>query len=1455
MALTANPSSNSLTGTPAAPMDLPGELRDWERQTLVIDFETTPEGELFHIGAELNGRIFEEDQVKTPSAALERLSDFAGNARYILGHNILGHDLVIAKKLCPKAGILSLIPWDTLFLSPLAFPENPYHRLIKDYKLISAAKNNPVADARLARVLFEDQLAAFRELTLKKPDLIAFFSYAFDIPDKGFKGMSNLFFAIAGAALVKKSARDVFFDLCRDRACLTAAEKIWQEAESAPEKKIELAYLVSWLQVAGGNSVLPAWVRHRFKGIREKVRGLRFACDNDTCDWCREHNHPETLLKNFFGFDQYRTIAGGRRLQREIIVAALKGDHHLSILPTGGGKSICYQIPALHRFERTGALTIIISPLKALMKDQVDNLNHTTGTQAAAAVNGSLTLPERGAVMERVRLGDIGLLYISPEQLRNKSVADLIASRQVDAWIFDEAHCLSKWGHDFRPDYLHVAELIAARAKKEGFLPEIGAFTATAKKDVKEEILQHFNEKLGINLTGFEGGVDRTNLGFYVLPVTASEKFDVVAQTLADTLSESGGSAIVYCASRSGTEALSRFLNDRGIVCKAFHAGRDEPDKRNIQDDFVAGLIPVICATNAFGMGIDKKDIRLVIHADIPGSLENYLQEAGRAGRDLEPSDCILLYEQDDIDSQFSLNTYSKLSLKDIKKILEVLKKRGKKHPEIVITPGEVMRMIGYDNFGQDDSRARVGLAWLERRGFIRRDFNRTLFFKGVPLVKDLDEAQKKIKLLNLSQTTRAVYLTLMQTLFNAKENTLLSADFLCEALSRIDNLPEKYLDPRAIMMELSNMAKVGLIREGSFMTAFIRPKGQHNAKELLGLFSRMELAMADLMAELSPEAGADTPDIINLRLLAQRLKDKGFPTATPDTCTALLHIMASDKGDTGGKSLKIAGRKGAEQRKVFLNVPWQILKERMVLRHKCAMACLDAMISRLPSEHRSSQAEVLCRFFISDIHQAMNEDIFLSGFRGDTGRLVEASLLFLHDIKVITLQNGLGVFRQAFTLALEEDAKKRTYTKGDYEPLSLHYDQKNVQVHVMEKYARIGMEEFAQLGMKKLKKAVNFVRDYFSHSQDHFIKTHFAGQQKIITTAMTATAFNEIIQSLGNKVQEAIVAAPEDHNILVLAGPGSGKTRTIVHRCAWLIKARSVPPESILVLCFNHGTMIELKARIRTLTGKRASQVTAMTFHGLAMRITGHCHMDPDKDKKHSGEIDFNQYIDEAIAIISGEKPIPGVDQARQYLLARYRYILVDEYQDIDLRQYDFITALTGRLEAEEDAKIAIMAVGDDDQSIYGFRDANIKYIQQFRQEYKAREFYLTQNYRCPHPVIETANHLIEKNRERMKTDQPCRINDKRRQQALAASGTPEQDRVTIVQCNDLATQAVYTAPKHCSPFRRSRHPSRRNRRGLPPGNWVPCPCGPSHGFGKTGNPPLPQPEIKPRVPHLPHP
>ena len=1379
--------------------DMGSQILGKFKHVLIIDFEAVPNGDIFHIGAVFNGNTFEKKDIKDSKAALKELSDFSFGAVYILGHNIINHDLALVKEVLPDAPILQLPVIDTLYLSPLAFPENPYHKLIKNYKLIKNSKNNPVADSKLTWDVFEDQVAAFLVLNRNDPRLISFYAFAFEpfsSSDRRLKmtGIFDLFHSLSKSVPDKDRAKQIFMAMCREEICSTAFEKIWLEFCDHPKKRPVLAYALSWLRVSGGNSVIPPWVKHEFPEISTIIAKLRYACGSNDCEYCRENNDSEKLLKKYFGFDEYRRLPDGRKLQKEIIDSNLGGNSLLGILPTGGGKSICYQIPALHRYHRTGDLTIVISPLKALMKDQVDNLNKTTGMESAGAINGSLTLPERGDVIEKVRLGDIGVLYISPEQLRNFSVAELIGSRDVGCWVFDEAHCLSKWGHDFRPDYLNVAEFISKQNKRSIHPPLIGAFTATAKKDVIEEIYSHFTEKLDLDLVSFISGVQRENLSFQVWPVTKNEKYDVIFNCLKESLSDPDSGAIVYCGSRKKTEELSEFLNEKEIASQAFHAGRSEPDKRNIQDDFVAGKIPVICATNAFGMGIDKKDIRLVIHADIPGSLENYLQEAGRAGRDTAPADCILLYEQEDIENQFSLNAYSKLTLKDIKKILGALKKRGAKTPEVVITTGEIMRLIGYSDFGDNDGRARTGVSWLERKGFLKRSFNQTLFFKGKPLVRDMKEAEEKIVKLNLSKMMAVVFRTILLTLFNADKDKVLSADTICASLGKVENLPEKYLDPKFVIGLLSQMAEVGLVKEGIIMTAFVKPKGQGNSPKLLESFLEIETQMVGIMEDLSPDSWMfpDTADVIHLRLMSQRLKDKGFDQVNSDVVSKILQAIANDKGESQGKSLKIAGRKGAEQQMIYVKFPWKKIKKRMELRHNCSRLCLNTIISTLPAQLQQGQAQVMSEFFLSDITKALQLDIFLSGYRGDHRTLVERSLLFMHDMRVITLQNGLGVFRQAMTLTMLPESLKRQYTKGDYEPLSLHYDQKNVQVHVMEKYARLGLE--------KIKIALGFVNDYFSSSYDIFIRQHFPKEKKLIETAMTAEAYKKIIQSLENHTQESIVAAPPEKNILVLAGPGSGKTKTIVHRCAWLIKAKSVDPSSILVLCFNHQAMIELRKRIRALTGRRASFVTAMTYHGFAMRLTGQSFLEnPNGHNPVKNTIGFDTIIDTAVEILNGTQEIAGIEQseAREYLLAQYRYILVDEYQDIDDRQYQFISALTGRLEQDRDAQISIMAVGDDDQSIYGFRNANVKFIKQFQQDYEAKTFYMVENYRSSYPIIQASNAFIALNENRMKTDSPCRINGRRRSKEQEAHKIETSELVQVVQAKNIASQAMFVARK----------------------------------------------------------
>ena len=462
-------------------------------------------------------------------------------------------------------------------------------------------------------------------------------------------------------------------------------------------------------------------------------------------------NKTYNTLQQVFGFQSF--LPG----QEKIITAVLNGRSALAVFPTGQGKSLCYQLPALH----LPGLTLVISPLMALMKDQVDNLNRLTESTFAAALYGMLTPPERGDVLERIRLGDIAILYVSPEQLRNVSFRKVVKQREIGCWIFDEAHCLSRWGHSFRPDYLYVSRFIREMAAQQGVPPPpVTCFTATAKRDVIEEIQQHFLKELSQQLILFDGGAERTNLDFEVQVVNSADKRDHVKQLLMERLpNPEDGASVVYCATRKGTEDMAKWLQHSGLSAEAFHAGVDAPEKRRIQEEFIAGSIQHICATNAFGMGIDKDNVRLVIHADIPGSLENYLQEAGRAGRDKSLALCVLLYDKQDIETQFSLSAFSRLTRHDIAQILRGLRraKRDDKNA-VVITAGEILRDEDVDaGFNSTDpmaaTKVNTAVSMLERGDFVRRDQNKTNVLQVQPLVRSMDEAIEKIDKLDLSQS------------------------------------------------------------------------------------------------------------------------------------------------------------------------------------------------------------------------------------------------------------------------------------------------------------------------------------------------------------------------------------------------------------------------------------------------------------------------------------------------------------------------------------------------------------------------------------------------------------------------------------------------------------------------------------------------------------------------------
>ena len=347
-------------------------------------------------------------------------------------------------------------------------------------------------------------------------------------------------------------------------------------------------------------------------------------------------------LNRYFGYDSFRPGQSG------IVSAILTGHDVLGVMPTGAGKSICYQIPA----AILPGVAIVISPLISLMRDQVDALNDVG--LPAAFINTTQTPDEQDLVFAQALSGQIKLLYVAPERLETERFRNFAVRVPISLVAVDEAHCVSQWGHDFRSSYLGIGEFIAGLPTR----PTVAAFTATATERVRRDIVSILGlHTPSITVTGF----DRPNLYFDVISMPRKDKASWVASYIASHPDESG---IVYCATRKETEALAESLNsavaelraaggadvsDIGTIAVAYHGGMSADAREKAQRDFVTDRVPVVVATNAFGMGIDKSNVRFVIHHNMPESIEAYYQEAGRAGRDGEPSRCTLLWNESDI--------------------------------------------------------------------------------------------------------------------------------------------------------------------------------------------------------------------------------------------------------------------------------------------------------------------------------------------------------------------------------------------------------------------------------------------------------------------------------------------------------------------------------------------------------------------------------------------------------------------------------------------------------------------------------------------------------------------------------------------------------------------------------------------------------------------------------------
>ena len=733
---------------------------------------------------------------------------FVSRCDTVCGHNIINHDL----KYTSLRSNPTIV--DTLFLSPLLFPKRPYHHLVKDDKLQVDELNNPVNDSMKARDLLNDEVAAWNQLTDNRKEIYyyllnetqefgGFFKYIGYSPNVSW--ISSIFAS-------KPNWKQLILNEYEGKVCNHA------DFESLVKQyPIELAYCLAVIGADDIFSITPAWVIRNYPQVVNVMTMLcNTSCGN--CEYCHQRLDACNGLKEFFGYDKFR-IFDDVPMQQQAVESAIRGESLLTIFPTGGGKSLTFQLPALMAGRNTHGLTVVISPLQSLMKDQVDNLA-ARGISDAVTINGLLDPIERATAIEQVADGIANLLYIAPEMLRSKTIERLLMGRNVVRFVIDEAHCFSAWGHDFRVDYLYIGDFIRQLQEKKQLEQPIAVscFTATAKQKVISDICDYFRAKLGLELKVYAANAERKNLRYSVLHAdTADEKYNLLRSLILGHNCPS----IVYVSRTRRTRELAQHLVNDGIRALPFNGKMEAAEKVKNQNAFMSGEAQVIVATSAFGMGVDKKDVGLVVHYNISDSLENYVQEAGRAGRDPQmQAECFVLYADSDLDKHFILLNQTKLSISEIQQVWKAIKDLTVKREKVSCSPLDIARQAGWgDEIDDIETRVKAAIAALEDAGFIQRGSNSPHVFATGIAVKNMDEARRKLMASPLfDEQSREEAARIIKSLISARAT---AEGRGAEAESRVDYLADILgMNKATVIRNINLMRQDGMLADSRDMQA-----------------------------------------------------------------------------------------------------------------------------------------------------------------------------------------------------------------------------------------------------------------------------------------------------------------------------------------------------------------------------------------------------------------------------------------------------------------------------------------------------------------------------------------------------------------------------------------------------------------------------------------------------------
>lgn len=1219
-----------------------------------------------------------------------------GKVDYICGHNLIHHDAHYLH--------LNGILIDTLYLSPLLFPKRPYHHLVKDDKLMSEQMNNPVNDCEKAKELLMDEIAAWNLLSENKRKIFTLLLQH----EEEFRG----FLMYVGTIETDETTTDVSeLILSEYKNHICAHADIPALAAQSP---CGLAYALALIGTDDYQSVTPGWVLHNYPEVEHFIYVLCHTQCADGCEYCNHMLDIHYNLKQLFGYDAFRTY-DGEPLQEQASQAAVDGKSLLAIFPTGGGKSLTFQLPALMDGRTVHGLTVVISPLQSLMKDQVDNLADR-GFTDAVTINGLLDPISRSLAIERVLSGDATLLYIAPEMLRSNTIERILMARHVVRFVIDEAHCFSAWGQDFRVDYLYIGKFIKkyqehkfgkdAMERNHGRTQiPVSCFTATAKQKVVQDICDYFKYWLGTDLQLFASSASRTNLHYSVIHVDSDgNKYNLLRSLVEKT----DCPTIIYVSRTKRTRELAQKLTRDGISALPYNGKMDADEKVHNQEAFMSDKVRIIVATSAFGMGVDKSDVGLVIHYDISDSLENYVQEAGRAGRDPHlNAKCYVLYSDEDLDKHFVLLNQTKLSISEIQQVWKAIKVLTKQRPHVSCSALEIARQAGWDNSVSDiETRVRTALSALEQSGYIERGNNIPHVYATGITVKNMDEARLRLTespLFSKDEMQNAI--RIIKSLITQKHIAKAQDS---EAESRIDYLADILgLSKRDVISSVERMRQEGILADTRDISAYLQDisDNQRKPQQMLENFAKLEKYILEHIPDESLQ--------ITYKQLNDNAVHDGINTSTEKQIRTLLYFLVvkgyTHKKEDGSHNLVITRDKDIET----------IIKrfERRIEVCRFIIERLYSLVKENDSEEKSLQFSVV--ELLNDLKS--NHQSLFSDFSSLQLEDVEEALLYLSKIGAMKLEGGFLVLYNAMAIKRTKELRLR-YKQEDYRMLNEFYKQKIQQIHIVGEYANLMVRDYNA--------ALQYVQDYFQMDYHRFISKYFKGNREAeIERNVTPSKYRKLFGML-SKRQKEIIDDHESRCIVVAAGPGSGKTRVLVHKLASLLLLEDVKHEQLLMLTFSHAAATEFKQRLMQLIGNAAHFVEIKTFHSYCFDLLGRV-----------GNLDeAGDVVKQAAEMIKNGEVEPN--------RISKTVLVIDEAQDMSKDDYALVTAL---MKANEEMRV--IAVGDDDQNIYEFRGSNSLYLYELTQTEHSRFFEMTENYRSFRHIVEAANDFARNIRQRIKS------------------------------------------------------------------------------------------------------